>query len=99
MSLANPLWGAPRIHGELLKLGNAELIDNNAGRALAQMLPLTIEMRDHLRQEKTGNLERLAGWLRSLGHHHGGRNGIAPIFGHRERLHRDVLADETTRYL
>ena len=21
MSLANPLWGAPRIHGELLKLG------------------------------------------------------------------------------
>ena len=23
MSLANPLWGAPRIHGELLKLGIA----------------------------------------------------------------------------
>jgi hypothetical protein len=22
MSVANPLWGAPRIHGELLKLGN-----------------------------------------------------------------------------
>jgi hypothetical protein len=21
MSLANPLWGAPRIHGELLRLG------------------------------------------------------------------------------
>jgi hypothetical protein len=21
MSLANPLWGAPRIHGEILKLG------------------------------------------------------------------------------
>jgi hypothetical protein len=21
MSMANPLWGAPRIHGELLKLG------------------------------------------------------------------------------
>ena len=21
MALANPLWGAPRIHGELLKLG------------------------------------------------------------------------------
>jgi hypothetical protein len=21
MNLANPLWGAPRIHGELLKLG------------------------------------------------------------------------------
>ena len=34
----------------------AELIDNNATRSLLQMLPLTIEMRDHLRQEKTGNL-------------------------------------------
>ena len=34
----------------------AELIDNDATRALLQMLPLTIEMRDHLRQEKTGNL-------------------------------------------
>ena len=34
----------------------AELIDNNATRALLEMLPLIIEMRDHLRQEKTGNL-------------------------------------------
>ena len=34
----------------------AELIDSDATRALLQMLPLTIEMRDHLRQEKTGNL-------------------------------------------
>lgn len=34
----------------------AELVDNNATRALLRMLPLTIEMRDHLRQEKTGNL-------------------------------------------
>ena len=34
----------------------AELIDNDATRALVRMLPLTIEMRDHLRQEKTGNL-------------------------------------------
>ena len=34
----------------------AELIDHNATRSLLQMLPLTIEMRDHLRQEKTGNL-------------------------------------------
>ena len=25
MSLANPLWGAPRIHGELLKLGSKSL--------------------------------------------------------------------------
>jgi hypothetical protein len=35
---------------------NAELVVNNATRSLLQMLPLSIEMRDHLRQEKTGNL-------------------------------------------
>ena len=34
----------------------ATLADNAAARALANMLPLTIAMRDHLRQEKTGNL-------------------------------------------
>lgn len=34
----------------------AELADNDAARSLIEMLPLTIEMRDHLRQEKTGNL-------------------------------------------
>ncbi len=35
---------------------NAELVDNKASQSLIQMLPLTIEMRDHLRQEKTGDL-------------------------------------------
>jgi hypothetical protein len=34
----------------------ADLVDNKSSRSLLQMLPLTIEMRDHLRQEKTGNL-------------------------------------------
>ncbi len=34
----------------------AKLEDNDATRALIGMLPLTIEMSDHLRQEKTGNL-------------------------------------------
>jgi len=34
----------------------AELADTEATRSLVQMLPFTIEMRDHLRQEKTGNL-------------------------------------------
>jgi hypothetical protein len=34
----------------------AELVDNEATRELLRVLPLTIEMRDHLRQEKTGNL-------------------------------------------
>src|SRR5258708_3140263 len=27
ISLANPLWGAPRIDGELLKLGNSAIIE------------------------------------------------------------------------
>ena len=36
---------------------SAELADNAAARALAKMLPLTIEMDDHLRQEKTGDLQ------------------------------------------
>ncbi|MGE3145490.1 MAG: cyclophilin-like fold protein [Pseudorhodoplanes sp.] len=34
----------------------AELADNEATRVLVQMLPVTVDMRDHLRQEKTGNL-------------------------------------------
>lgn len=34
----------------------AELADNAATKALIPMLPLTIAMTDHLRQEKTGNL-------------------------------------------
>ncbi|UCJ16037.1 hypothetical protein K5Q02_19815 [Pseudomonas sp. MM211] len=34
----------------------ARLVDNDATQALVAMLPVTIEMRDHLRQEKTGDL-------------------------------------------
>ena len=34
----------------------AELADNDAARAVIKMLPIAIDMRDHLRQEKTGNL-------------------------------------------
>jgi hypothetical protein len=34
----------------------ADLTDNAATRALVKMLPVTLDMRDHLRQEKTGNL-------------------------------------------
>ncbi|MDB5381838.1 MAG: hypothetical protein JWO26_1470 [Rhodospirillales bacterium] len=34
----------------------AELIDCAATRRLVQMLPITVTMRDHLRQEKTGRL-------------------------------------------
>jgi len=33
MSMANPLWGAPRIHGELLKLG-IEVSQATVGRYL-----------------------------------------------------------------
>ena len=34
----------------------AELVDNEATRSLVRLLPVTIAMRDHLRQEKTGDL-------------------------------------------
>jgi hypothetical protein len=34
----------------------ADLADNDSTRSLLQMVPITIEMRDHLRQEKTGSL-------------------------------------------
>ena len=34
----------------------AELVDNDATRALLDKLPITLNMRDHLRQEKTGAL-------------------------------------------
>ena len=34
----------------------AELVDNEATRSLVKMLPVTIAMRDHMRQEKTGDL-------------------------------------------
>ena len=43
------------ISSELGKV-KAELVDNEATRSLVRMLPVTIEMRDHLRQEKTGDL-------------------------------------------
>ena len=35
MSLANPLWGAPRIHGELLKLG-IEIGQTSVAKYMAQ---------------------------------------------------------------
>lgn len=34
----------------------ADLAESRTARALLAMLPLTVEMRDHLRQEKTGSL-------------------------------------------
>ena len=34
----------------------ADLVDNDATRSLVQMLPIAIDMSDHLRQEKTGSL-------------------------------------------
>ena len=55
--LGGPLMARERIvissaWGEV----RAELADNEAARLLLQMLPITMQMRDHLRQEKTGNL-------------------------------------------
>ncbi len=34
----------------------ADLLDNPPTRRLVEMLPVTLELRDHLRQEKTGTL-------------------------------------------
>jgi hypothetical protein len=53
---------APVIAGERVRISSdwgevvAELVDNEATRRLVQMLPLSIPMRDHLLQEKTGRL-------------------------------------------
>ena len=57
LGMAGPAMAQERIHissewGEV----TAVLVDNEATRSLIRMLPITIEMRDHLRQEKTGNL-------------------------------------------
>jgi hypothetical protein len=57
IALAGPAMAQERIRissdwGEV----TAELTDNAAARSLVQMLPVTIDMHDHLRQEKTGNL-------------------------------------------
>src|SRR3954467_14578747 len=56
-SLMNPAMAQERIRISS-DWGNvtAELTDNAATRSLVQLLPITVAMRDHLRQEKTGNL-------------------------------------------
>jgi hypothetical protein len=57
LGLIGPVMAQDRIRissdwGEV----TAVLADNDAARILAGMLPLTVEMTDHLRQEKTGYL-------------------------------------------
>ena len=57
LGLIEPVMAQERIRisgdwGEV----HAELVDNAATNSLVEMLPLSIDMRDHLRQEKTGNL-------------------------------------------
>lgn len=56
----------------------AELADNAATRSLARMLPITIQMRDHLRQEKTGDLP--AG-LPEVGRHRDFSAGTLGLWG------------------
>lgn len=56
----------------------AELVDNAATKALLGMLPLTIPMTDHLRQEKTGSLP--AG-LPSAPRQRAFRNGTIGLWG------------------
>jgi hypothetical protein len=40
MSIANPLWGAPRIHGELLKLG-IDIGQTSAAKYMVKSPPLS----------------------------------------------------------
>jgi hypothetical protein len=62
IALLTILWMGRAMAQEHIRIssdwGNvtAELADSDATRSLIQMLPVTIDMRDHLRQEKTGNL-------------------------------------------
>jgi hypothetical protein len=55
-------FGGPAMAQERIRITSewgevtAELNDNAAARSLLNQLPVTIRMRDHLRQEKTGNL-------------------------------------------
>ena len=56
----------------------AELADNAATKALLDMLPLTIPMTDHLRQEKTGSLP--AG-LPTAARQRAFRNGTIGLWG------------------
>ena len=57
LGLAEPVMAQVRISLSS-EWGNAtaDLGDSEPARALVRMLPVTIAMRDHLRQEKTGNL-------------------------------------------
>ena len=60
MSRANPLWDAPRIHGELLKLG----IDVSQARATAEATAMT-EVRTASRSPwQNGIIERFIGSVR-----------------------------------
>jgi hypothetical protein len=52
MSMANPLWGAPRIHGELLKLGI------NVGQTLRKIRILGCE-----KASNQSPIDRFAGWV------------------------------------
>ncbi len=65
MSIANPLWGAPRIHGELLKLG----IDVGQTSVAKYM----VKRREHRR--RLGRAERFA-WARARLRHMATRTGV-----------------------
>lgn len=61
-ALATAFLTPPAMASERVRISSewgdvvAELVDNVATSRLVQLLPLTIAMRDHLRQEKTGRL-------------------------------------------
>src|SRR6267143_4107491 len=67
MSLANPGWGAPRIHGELLKLG-FELSQNHGCQVPGPTPEATVAELAHVSEEPHAELG-LCGFLRGSHHH------------------------------
>ena len=53
MNTANPLWGAPRIHGELLKLG-IEIGQTSVAKYMARRGPPSQGWRTFLRNHADG---------------------------------------------
>ena len=53
MSRENPLWGAPRIHGELLKLG-FELAESTVSKYIRRRRPPSQSWRTFLRNHADG---------------------------------------------
>jgi hypothetical protein len=64
MSVANPLWGAPRIHGELLKLGIDVGQTSVAKYMVKRREPPSQGWKTFLRNHADGSLRWICSWCR-----------------------------------